>query len=135
MDVGLRMERIVSYWSFNNHTQLGLDGVEGTLQILDDCFGRTVVHPDTTNPAVLQDEVILYALRMSGRARHDFRRLFPSLTVDEQERLTSLLELNPRISALVMDEQKFCDAIQSKDVRSIPVRTSGRRGGKGSRGA
>jgi hypothetical protein len=119
----------VSYWTFDG--TVGLKGVEGTLEVLDDCFGRCVYHPDVDNPVVLRDDIILYALRTSRRARADFRRLFPTLLPEEQERLTALLEANPRISALVEDDQRFNDRIQAEDVRSIPVRTSGKRGGKG----
>jgi hypothetical protein len=123
----------MSYWTFNH--EVGLKGVEGTLDVLDDCPGgrRWVYTPDPTNPLVLNDDVILYALRTSRRARADFRRLFPSLLPEEQERLTKLLEDNPRISALTMDDQSFTDRIQSRDVAGIPVRTSGPRGGKGGR--
>lgn len=120
----------MSYWTFN-HTN-GLKGVEGTLEVLEDCpGGRVVYHPDPENPAVLSDQVILYALSTSRAARSDFRRTFPTLLPEEQARLTALLEDNPRISALVQDDQAFNDAVQASDVRSIPVRTSGPRGGKG----
>lgn len=126
-------EQALSYWTFNG--EVGLKGVEGTLELLDPCYGRYVFHPDPNNPAVLSDDVILYALRTSRRARADFRRLFPTLLPDEQARLTTLLENNPRVSALMEDDQRFADRVQSNEIRSIPVRTSGRRGGKGFRGA
>lgn len=123
----------MSYWTFNR--EVGLKGVEGTLNVLDDCPGgsRWVYTPDPNNPLVLNDDTILYILRTSRRGRADFRRLFPTLLPEEQERLTRLLEENPRISALVMDDQLFMDNIQKNDVTSIPVRTSGPRGGKGGR--
>ena len=119
----------MSYWTFDG--KVGLKGVEGTYEALDDCFGRTVYHPDPTNPIVLRDDIILYALRTSRAARADFRRIFPTLLPEEQARLTNLLEQNPRISALVRDDQLFNDQIQAREIESIPVRTSGRRGGKG----
>jgi len=123
----------VSYWAYNN--QLGLQGVEGTLEVLSNCPRgyRAVQVPDPENPLVLNDEVILYALRTSQRARDDFQRLFPTLLPEEQQRYVILLEENPRISALMEDDQRFMDRVQAKDVRSIPVRTSGPRGGKGGR--
>jgi hypothetical protein len=117
----------VSYWTFDS--KVGLKGVEGTVTVVDDCFGRKVYTPNPNNPAVLSDDVILYALRTSRRARSDFDRIFPTLLPEEQARLNTLLADNPRISQLQMDDQTFADRIQSKDVRSIPVRTSGRRGG------
>lgn len=120
------------YWTFGGKN--GLAGVSGTYAALEgDCFGRTVYTPDPDNPAVLSDEDILYALRTSRRARYDFQRLFPALLPEEQDRLTTLLEENPRISALMENDQTLTDAIQSNDVRSIPVRTAGRRGGTGYR--
>jgi hypothetical protein len=125
----------MSYWSFGK--TMGLKGVEGTLEVLENCpqGHRSVIQPDPENPVVLQDEIILYALRTSRQARADFRRLFPTLLPAEQERLSTLLALHPRISALVQDDQVFFDRIQSKAIKSIPVRTTGPRGGKGTRGA
>lgn len=118
----------MSYWTFNGKN--GLAGVPGTSTVLEgSCFGQVVYTPDPDNPAVLSDEEILNALRISRAARYDFRRIFPTLLSAEQERLTNLLEENPRISALLTDDQLIADRIQSHDVRSIPVRTAGRRGG------
>jgi hypothetical protein len=120
---------VAEYWRFDS--KIGLAGVEGTVTVVDDCYSRRVYTPNPTNPAVLSDDIILYALRTSRRARSDFNRIFPTLLPDEQERLTTLLAENPRLSALNMDDNTFHDRIQSKDVRSIPVRTSGPRGGTG----
>lgn len=120
----------MGYWDFDGTN--GLKGVDGTYEALsDDCFGRHVYHPDPTNPAVLSSDQILYSLRTSRRARDDFRLVFPSLLPDEQARLTALLEDNPRISALMEDDQTFTDRLQSTEIRSNPVRTVGKRGGKG----
>lgn len=120
----------MSYWSFNS--TIGLKGVAGTYEVLEDCpGGRVVYHPDPVNPAILQDTVILYALQTSRQARSDFQRIFPTLLPEEQERLTLLLEENPRVSALMQDDQTFNDVVQANGIRSIPVRTVGRRGGKG----
>lgn len=117
----------MSYWSFDS--KVGLKGVEGTMTVVDDCYGRRVYTPNPTNPAVLSDDVILYALRTSRRARSDFNRIFPTLLPEEQERLTTLLAQNPRISTLNMDDNTFHDRIQSNDIRMNPIRTVGRRGG------
>lgn len=119
----------MSYWTFDS--KVGLKGVEGTVTVVDDCFGRKVYTPDPTNPAVLTDDVILYALRTSRRARSDFNRIFPTLLPEEQERLSNLLAQNPRISALNMDDNTFHDRIQSNDIRMNPIRTVGKRGGIG----
>ena len=121
---------VSNYWVFGNKN--ALEGVESTVESLtDDCGGRTVTHPDPTNPAVLPATDIIYALQTSRRARHDFQLVFPTLSAGAQARLTLLLEDNPRVSSLIRDDQKFADQIQRKEVTSIPVRTSGRRGGKG----
>jgi hypothetical protein len=119
----------VSFWRFDS--KVGLKGVEGTLTVADDCYGRKVYTPNPTNPAVLTDDVILYALRTSRRARLDFNRIFPTLLPDEQARLTTLIENNPRISTLNMDDNTFHDRIQSNDIRMNPIRTVGKRGGIG----
>lgn len=119
----------MSYWIVNGKNCL--KGVEGTYLDANDCNGGRVYVPDPVNPAVLSDEQILYALETSRRARSDFNRIFPTLLPEEQARLTRLLEDNPRISTLNMDDNTYYDRIQSHDVRSIPVRTAGRRGGIG----
>ena len=67
----------MSYWRFDS--KVGLKGVEGTLTVADDCYGKKVYTPNPTNPTVLTDDVILYALRTSRRARLDFNRIFPTL--------------------------------------------------------
>ncbi len=120
---------MADYWRFDS--QIGLAGVEGTVTVVDDCYSRRVYTPNPTNPVVLSDDIILYALRTSKRARADFNRIFPTLLPDEQERLTQLLENNPRVSALNTDENTFYDRIQHKAITSIPVRTAGKRGGIG----
>lgn len=117
----------MSYWTFDS--KVGLDGVDGTVTVVDDCFGRRVYTPDPKNPAVLSDDVILYALRTSRRARSDFNRIFPTLLPEEQARLSNLLAMNPRISTLNTDDNTFHDRIQSNDIRMNPIRTVGRRGG------
>jgi hypothetical protein len=120
---------VSNYWVFDNKN--ALEGVSSTLETLEDCGGRVVTHPDETNPAVLSETNIIYALQTSRRARNDFQLVFPSLSAGAQARLTTLIEDNPRVSSLMLDDQKFMDQIQRKEVRSIPVRTCGRRGGKG----
>lgn len=105
--------------------------MDGRIVALNDCNGRSLYQPDPTNPAVLDGDIILYALRTSRQARHDFRKLFPTLLPEEQERLTKLIEAFPRLAALELDDQQYADNIQSHWNRSIPVRTSGPRGGIG----
>lgn len=119
---------MAGYWTFNH--QNALSGVDGTSEVVD---GRTIQHPDPNDPAILSDVEILNALRISRRARDDFRKDFPTLEPDAQDRLTLLLETNPRPSALQLDDQAFLDRVQAHTIRRIPVRTTGPRGGKGYR--
>lgn len=120
----------MSYWSYNNGTLNGLTGAIPTHVSLSSCGNpRILTQPDETNPEVLTDEMILYALRTSEYARADFRRIFPSLNSDEQDRLTTLLDTNPRVSAMVQDEKTFTDLIQHNWNTRLPVHTSGPRGG------
>jgi hypothetical protein len=120
---------VAEFWRFDS--KIGLAGVEGTVTVVDDCYAQKVYTPDPNNPAVLSDDIILYALRTSRRARADFNRIFPTLLPEEQARLSTLLADNPRIAALNTDDNTFYDRIQAKEVRSIPVRTAGPRGGRG----
>jgi len=66
----------------------------------------------------MSDQDILWALSHSRRARFDFEKLFPDLDADSQDRLTTLLNQNPRYKSLVGDDQAFADAIQKKEVTS-----------------
>lgn len=118
----------MSYWTFNG--EVGLKGVDGVFVALDNCRSRVLQQPDPENPARLDGDVILYALRTSRRARDDFRRLFPTLLPEEQARLTLLLESHPRASELLCDPQKFYDTLQSRDVSGTLVYTNRPRGVK-----
>ena len=122
----------MGYWTFNGKN--GLEGVEGEVISLDDCFNRELNQPDADAPAVLSATNILNALSTSRAARADYNRVFPTLSAGAQERLTTLLAENPRVSALVTDDKAIADAEQTASIRAIPVRTVGRRGGKGYRG-
>ena len=119
----------MAYWVFNGKN--GLKGVEGTYRASDTCNGGMVYIPDPVNPLVLTDAQIINALEKSRRARADFNRIFPTLLPEEQARLTKLLEDNPRLFTLNMDDNTYYDRIQAHDVKSIPVRTCGPRGGIG----
>jgi hypothetical protein len=116
----------MSYWEFAGKN--GLHGATDETEVLPD--GRVVTQHDPDNPAVLDDETIAYALRTSRQARTEFDTDFPNLDAESQERLTALIEENPRQTSLEEDPQDFSDRVQSKGIRSIPVRTAGPRGGK-----
>jgi len=116
----------MGYWEFNKEN--GLKGVEPTLEELPD--GRIVAHPDLNNPAVLSNDNIADSLRTSRLAREQFDRDFDSLDLESQARLRELIAENPRRTSLERDPQDFSDDVQSKGVRSIPVRTTGPHGGR-----
>lgn len=116
----------MAYWDFAGKN--GLQGAESTLEELPD--GRVVTQKDPDNPAVLNDDTIAYALRTSRQARAEFNEDFETLDAESQERLTNLIAANPRQTSLEEDPQRFSDKVQSKGIRSIPVRTVGPRGGK-----
>lgn len=104
----------LGFWEFSNKN--GLQGAASTREELPD--GRVVLVKDPDNPAVLEDDDIAYCLRTSRRARYDFCRLFPELDAQSQERLTQLIEDNPRATSLLRDSQDFFDMIQRDDVTS-----------------
>lgn len=114
-------------WSYNNTN--GLLGKKGSA-IVDD-MDRVVIQPDPDDPAVLQDAFILDGIKTCPFLRIAFNQQFDSLPADAQQRLTNLIEENPFLAAPVMDDQQFTDNVQAKAVAHLPVRTVGRRGGKG----
>ena len=116
----------MSYWEFNSKN--GLKGAPSEVEQLSD--GRVVTRKDEENPATLPDDDIAYSLRTSRQAREEFDQAFDGLDEESQERLTTLIEENPRMTSLQKDDQAFADDVQSKAIRSIPVRTTGPRGGK-----
>jgi hypothetical protein len=103
------------YWTYNGRRN-GLKGGPSSLVELPD--GRYVIQKYEGNPALLEDEFILYAISHSRQARADFCRFFPDLDPVSQERLTDLILRNPRASALVLSDQEFADALQHENVTS-----------------
>ena len=97
------------YWTFGNG-QNGLKGAASTIEVLPD--GRRVIVRDPQNPALLEDEFIIYALQRVPQARHDFNRLFPSLLPEEQERYVTLFANNPRAAYPLLNDQTFSDNLQ-----------------------
>lgn len=106
------------YWEFAGMN--GLIGGPSTEVTLPD--GRVLTVKDPELPAVLQDKFILDGLSHSRQARHDFTRLFPDLDPVSQDRLTTLVNQNPRQAVLVVSDQDFLDAIQARSI-SAGVRT------------
>jgi hypothetical protein len=106
------------YWSYNGTN--GLRGAASTIEVLPD--GRRVIVRDPTNPALLEDEFIIYSIQRVPQARHDFNRLFPTLLPEEQERLSNLLASNPRAAQPLLNDQTFNDNLQLNQV-TAGVRT------------
>lgn len=98
------------YWDFGGKN--GLKGVASTYAELPD--GRVVCVKDPLNPAIMSDADIIWCIQHSRQARADFDRLFPTLLLEEQDRLTTLVLSNPRVSQLVQDPQKISDAQQHR---------------------
>lgn len=98
------------FWAFNGTN--GLKGAASKIEVLPD--GRRVIVKNASNPAVLEDEFILYSIQHVPQARSDFNRLFPSLLPEEQERLNNLIELNPRLSLPEIDSQTYNDMVLAR---------------------
>lgn len=85
---------------------------------------------DLENPPNTRDEDIIFAIQNSRAARLEFDQIFPALLPAEQDRLTTLINDNPRRSKLHRTLQEFMDTDQTRRVRE-GVRTAGPRGGLG----
>lgn len=114
------------YWAWGPD-RCALEG--GASTVITTADGRKITQKYKGNPAVVPDEFILNALSRSPQARNDFTRLFPSLSVEAQERLTTLIERNRTRSGLRVSPQTLNDGIQRKEVRAgVHVRAGGRPG-------
>jgi len=71
------------------------------------------VEDDPDNPPRLPESAILYALRMSPVARQQFAWIVPNLLPEEQDRLEEILQRNPRMSKLLVDDQTVEDRFQN----------------------
>lgn len=85
---------------------------------------------DADNPPRLTDVAIVNALQSSVQARVEFDQIFDALLPEEQDRLRTLVEDNPRITQLKRDYGSFLDDVQKRQVTQV-VRTVGPRGGLG----
>ena len=119
----------MSYWTFAGKN--GLEGAANTLVQLDDCFNRLLTQPDPDHPAVLDDAHILYCLNTSRAARTAYNKAYPLLPSWSQARLDLMIKDNPRTARLIEDDKDLADKEQRRAIRSIPIRTVGKRGGKG----
>jgi len=106
------------YWTVSGRN--GLQGGPSTLEELPD--GRPLLVKYEGNPAVLEDDYILYALSHIPQARVSFSKLFPFLDEVSQMRLANLILFNKRASALIRSDTDFYDAVQHAEV-TAGVRT------------
>ena len=114
------------YWVWGPN-RCALEGGASTIVTTPD--GRKITQKYPGNPAVVPDEYILNSLSRSPSARSDFTRLFPSLSVEAQERLTNLVNRNRTRVGLRVSPQTLNDNIQAKEVRAgVHVRAGGRPG-------
>ena len=100
------------YWTWNG-SRNGLAGVEG----------------DPSNPPVMHEDFIVYALHTSRIAQAQFSILFKRLLPEEQERLASILARHPMARKLVRDPVAVNDRAQTKEAREGVRTKSGPRGG------
>lgn len=96
------------YWAYNGTN--GLKGVASTIEVT--ASGKRVIVRNPTNPALLEDDFIIYSIQRVPQARHDFNRLFPTLLPEEQERYVSLFTNNPRAAMPLLNDQTFSDNLQ-----------------------
>jgi len=86
--------------------------------------------PDSDDPPVLPDDVILQFLQQYADARQDFLNIVPTMTVAEQARLNGLVDANPNIMTPQPPPQILEDRVQRK-MNTTGIRTVGRWGGTG----
>lgn len=102
------------FWKVGNRN--GLSGAESTQIILDD--GRVQTIKDKENPAVLEDDFILFSVKNSRIAQRDLLRLLPQLDEVSQERITTLMKRHPKAFKPIVSHQDYSDYLQSKQVKS-----------------
>ena len=97
-------------------TRNGLSGAESTQVMLDD--GRVQTITDKDNPAVLEDDFILFSVRNSRIAQRDLMRLLPQLDEVSQNRIETLMKRHPKAFKPIVSHQDYSDYLQSKQVKA-----------------
>lgn len=77
---------------------------------------------DPDNPAMLSDDFIIDFLTRIEQARDSFKRLLPTMSPAEQDRLNYLWNLVP---VPYLDEHKWADVVQSNFNRPINLPRGG----------
>jgi len=102
---------VVDYWNRIGDNKNTLKGVPG----------------DSSNPALLEDDFIIFALQHSAEARATLEKILPSLLPEEQARIQTLLDNHPD-SRLIVEDQTVSDSVQRKQ-NTAGIYTTGPRGG------
>lgn len=105
------------FWKVGNKN--GLEGAESTKVTLQD--GRVQTIKNKENPAVLEDEFILFSVKNSRIAQRDLLRLLPTLDEVSQNRITSLMRKHPKAFKPIISHQDYYDYIQKKEVNPQSV--------------
>ena len=102
------------FWTYGSSAN-GLQGGPTTIETLPD--GREVRVRYPGNPAILEDEFILFAVRNNPAARTQFFNLLPTMDQVSQERLNALVAAHPDYFQWPkVDEMTLLDGIQRKQV-------------------
>jgi hypothetical protein len=104
------------FWTYGQSAN-GLQGGATTIETLPD--GREVRVKYPGNPARLEDEFILWAVRNNPVARTQYFDMIPTLDQPSQERLNGLVEKHPDYFQWPkVDQMTMEDGIQRKEVRA-----------------
>lgn len=103
------------FWTFGQKN--GLVGSESSKVELPD--GRIQTIKDKENPAVLEDEFILFSVQTSRIAQKDLLRLLPQLDEASQTRIRNLMKKHPRAFKPIISHQDYYDYIQAKQVNPL----------------
>lgn len=104
------------FWTLGT-SQNGLQGGPTTIEVLPD--GRHVRVRYPGNPAILEDEFIMWTVRNNPTARKQYFAILPTLDAVSQERLTALANKHPDYFRWPkVDDLTLNDNIQRKEVRA-----------------
>ena len=103
------------FWALGQKN--GLVGSESSKVELPD--GRIQTIKNKENPAVLEDEFILFSVKTSRIAQADLLRLLPQLDEASQTRIRSLMKKHPMAFKPIISHQDYYDYIQAKQVNPL----------------
>jgi len=104
------------FWTLGR-SQNGLQGGATTIEVLPD--GRHVRVKYPGNPAVLEDEFIMFTVKNNPIARKQYFAMIPTLDQPSQDRLNALAKKHPDYFRWPkVDDLTLNDNIQRKEVRA-----------------